>query len=98
MQETYNEGLVENPTKRNPKWGIYQEQRLTTAGMSEMPQFESRFKQYLFQWMTTTLDKFTPALVWEFYVAYKGEMKWPYPHGNLWKGGEVLTSLTIRVV
>ncbi|KAF3657207.1 hypothetical protein FXO38_11174 [Capsicum annuum] len=48
--------------------------------------------------MTTALGKFSPALVQEFYAAYKGELKRQYSQGNLWRGGDLVTSLTIHGV
>lgn len=48
--------------------------------------------------MSTTPGKFSPALVREFYTAYKGELKMQYLQGNLWKCGDPFTSLTIHRV
>lgn len=98
MQDTYNEGIKANPSMGNPRKGIYQERKLTTTGMPEMPEFENWFKQYHLQWMTTTLGKFNPALVREFCATYKGELKRLYLQDNFWKGGEPLSTLTIRGV
>ncbi|KAF3661885.1 hypothetical protein FXO38_11441 [Capsicum annuum] len=36
--------------------------------------------------MTTTPGRFSPALVRDFYTAYRGALKRQYPQGKLWKG------------
>lgn len=66
--------------------------------MLEIPWFASRFQPYGFQWMTTMPGKFSPTLVWEFYITYKGELMRQYPLGNLQKYGDPITSMTIHGV
>lgn len=72
MKGTYNEGIKENPTTGKMRRRIYLERRLTGVGISEMPEFKTQFQKYQFQRMTTFLGKFSPTLVREFYVDYKG--------------------------
>lgn len=49
MLEIYNEEIEINQATRNLKRGIYLKRWVTTIGMSEMLEFESRFQKYHFQ-------------------------------------------------
>lgn len=69
---------------------------MSTAGISGMPKFEARFRQYHIEWMTTTSGQYNLALVSEFYETYQMDLKRPYPMGHLWKGGVPLMNLVIR--
>lgn len=42
--------------------------------------------------------KFCPTLVQEFYATYKVKLNRNHPKGNLWKGGDPITSLTVSEV
>lgn len=66
--------------------------------MSKLPRFEAKFWQYGFQWITIVLGNHSPTLVQKFYTVYKGELKRQYLQGNLWRGGDPITSLTVRRV
>lgn len=48
--------------------------------------------------MTIDFEKFSPPLVWDFYVVYQGELNQLYPQGRLWKGVELINYLTIKEV
>lgn len=41
------------------------------VGISDMPEFKALVFQYHFHWMTTTLEKLSPALLFVFYESYK---------------------------
>lgn len=63
MQKLYDQDSAFNPSIGKTKRGIYLERKLTTMGMSEMPEFDAWFKQYHFEWKTRALGKYSPALV-----------------------------------
>lgn len=52
------------------KRGIYLDPKLSTISMFEMPEFEVRFRQCHFEWMTRASCQYSPTLVQEFYIVY----------------------------
>lgn len=94
MHTTCNNVLSIILTKRI-KRSLYLEKRLMNKGMIEIPRFEAYFRHYIFQWMTTPPNKYSPTSVQDFYMVYKDEMQRQYPHKQLWRGGDPITLLII---
>lgn len=80
------------------KRNLFLERRLITTKMAEFPKFEEKFRQYKFIQMTRVPDKYIPALVQEFYAAYKEELQRKYPQGQLWRGRDPIILLFIHGV
>lgn len=63
MQDLYEKDISINPFTGNPKRGLYVEPKLSITGMSAMPEFEERFIQHHFEWMTIAPRHYSLALV-----------------------------------
>lgn len=48
--------------------------------------------------MTTAPVRYSPTLVRQFYIAYRGDLKRQCPQENIWKGSDSISSITIHKV
>lgn len=68
IQQTCHGGLSRLRTRKT-KRNLYLDRHLITTVMAEFPRFEEQFGKYGFEWITQSPDRYSPALVQEFYAA-----------------------------
>lgn len=71
MWELYNRGIAIVSCSSLRKRGFYIELILLMMDISMMPEFETLFRTFTFEWLAVKPGRYIMTLIWEFYVAYQ---------------------------
>lgn len=72
--EIFNMGLLHLPGGKI-KSVLYSEKRMTTMGITKVPEFEERFRNYGFDLLMRDPGRYIEVLGWKFYAVYKEELQ-----------------------